>query len=162
MKNLTILVALSCSVSTFAMKFIDCNGAHEKLTRGQSQALFASDAFQAHKDFSGPIDFTDCERPFLNKKNLKALFRYCDGHKHFWSQRMRKPVEHDEIELLQAGDYIGVEKSLLYNLANRVWPSLQDHAQEFQKTALKASLTCCCKTILEYPRKFSRLAQKGS
>ena len=140
--SLKVCFLLIISVQIHGMYIIDCNGKKDKITQGEAKILLGG-TLQGHEDFPGQIDFTGVTRSFLNKKNLKKLLQYCKYPEDFWEQRRKaKQFFPQEADLLLAGDYLGVDKNLLFNFANRVWPHLQDWNQISCKKLMQKNNYC--------------------
>lgn len=128
-------ILVACQISVMEIK--DAQGKDVRLTRNQEQVFRSFEPLMAGVPEAGfgqgAFDFSGSARPFMQGMYLNQIARYAQNP----DLLLKKPISSDEAELLLAADYLCVNnKRLLYLLANRVWPHIQDHKPSgLQKTA---------------------------
>lgn len=141
MKKLVFFTSILVVCQILAMEIKDVHGKDVRLTRNQEQVFRTLEPLTAgipEAGFGpGALDFSGSARPFMQGIYLNQIARYAQNP----DLLVKKPFSPDEAELLLAADYLCVgNKKLLYILANRVWPHIQDHKPSGLQKTVKEKL----------------------
>lgn len=154
MKHLLIVLSLYFNItSLMGMELIDAKGDRIVLNNDQADEFLSSEL--AANYIADPllssglvIDFSGRNRAGFQGDLLKKLLNYSRRPELLICQ----PVCLEEGELLDAAEQLGLNATLLYHLANRIWPYTQSDSQTLQEEATKRKWAALAKPYLHSPR----------